>query len=308
MGFENNEFTYIYNLERTTTINFTISKEPVGIGSINECRYIYVDSEGKYVGKIPRKYDLNVEDLKNDIESSVMSMQLAIIFNKAIGRKMIEGTKLVIFEILKKSECLLNIKTLLAQRYLEGDFVKYNNNFGWTNLTGKPEFNNIAQAFSHFTFEYTKGTLIMVDIQGVVDKKNILKITDPAIHSELYRKKFGITNFGQFGIVKFFRTHKCNDLCRKLGLIDPKSPDVIEYVKKSPGDTALVKKIQYLYEKEIIAFIKDFNKTELQIEEIIVPKLQTSTFIIGDPKQSMSNVYAIPAESNGHSTYMGEPS
>ena len=203
---------------------------------------------------------------------------------------------------------MLNIKALLAQRYLEGDFFKYNNNFGWVNPKKESQFNNLAQAFSHFTFEYTKGTLIMVDIQGVINEKNILKITDPAIHSELYRRKFGITNFGQFGIVKFFRTHQCNDFCHQLGLLNPKNPDVIEYVKKLPGDTALIRKLQNLYEKEIIAFKKDFNKTESEINKIIVAKPLMSTFIIADPKQSIKNdEYKTPDENIGFSTYMPTP-
>ena len=60
--------------------------------------------------------------------------------------------------------------------------------------------------------------MIIVDIQGVL-KDKVLTITDPAIHSDQFPDKFGITNNRLLGMTKFFRTHKCNKYCKKLYLI-----------------------------------------------------------------------------------------
>lgn len=43
---------------------------------------------------------------------------------------------------------------------------------------------DVPDAFSHWTFSYTKGESLVVDLQGVFDdKRQAFKFTDPAIHS-----------------------------------------------------------------------------------------------------------------------------
>ncbi len=79
----------------------------------------------------------------------------------------------------------------------------------------------VAQAFSHFSWQITKGYLMIVDLQGV---DNIL--TDPQIHC-LDTKKFGKGNLGYVGIMKFFMSHICNSYCKHLGLIHPRKKVVI---------------------------------------------------------------------------------
>lgn len=51
----------------------------------------------------------------------------------------------------------------------------------------------------------------MVDIQG-----SDYIYTDPQLHS--VDKSYGRADRGEVGIEKFFATHKCNDVCRHLGL------------------------------------------------------------------------------------------
>jgi len=87
-----------------------------------------------------------------------------------------------------------------------------------------------AQAFSHFTFDNSKGALIVVDLQGVFcDKERTFRLTDPAIHrrrkSTRERMQFGRTDKGKKGIVAFFESHRCSDACHVLGLspVDPES-------------------------------------------------------------------------------------
>ncbi|KAF0513376.1 kinase-like protein [Gigaspora margarita] len=76
------------------------------------------------------------------------------------------------------------------------------------------EFHSILEAFAHFTYQYTKGYLVIYDLQGF-DLDNEFLLTDPAIYCvDLLR--FGTTNLGKSGIQKcFLAKHKCNDICKK---------------------------------------------------------------------------------------------
>ncbi|CAN0477608.1 unnamed protein product, partial [Hapterophycus canaliculatus] len=85
-----------------------------------------------------------------------------------------------------------------------------------------------VQAFSHFSYRYTRRRLLVCDLQGVQstsavgqDHQGVFELTDPVIH---YRSAsgraqvYGRTDFGKRGIHRFFETHYCNDVCRLLGL------------------------------------------------------------------------------------------
>jgi len=72
--------------------------------------------------------------------------------------------------------------------------------------------NKIAQAFSHFTYVYSNGNLIIVDIQG--DSKYF---TDPAIHTREQKFPPEIDR-GLAGIAEFLFMHKCNSICKTLNL------------------------------------------------------------------------------------------
>jgi len=95
--------------------------------------------------------------------------------------------------------------------FLEGRYLKYSNNNGYV----LPESPNTPQAFSHFTYEASHGHEIVVDVQGVNPT-----FTDPQIHAR-NRSLFSLGNQGEVGFVKFFDTHRCNEICRLLGLTMP---------------------------------------------------------------------------------------
>lgn len=76
---------------------------------------------------------------------------------------------------------------------------------------------DVPQAFSHWTYDYTKSHSLVCDVQGVLDKS--FQLTDPAIHSSAQR--FGPTDHGKNGQRLFFSTHECNPLCDVLNLKHP---------------------------------------------------------------------------------------
>ena len=73
------------------------------------------------------------------------------------------------------------------EKFLNGVYVKYNNNAGFVlpleKLSVTFEWNKQCQAFSHYTFSFSKGELIVMDLQGVNNELIIggFYLTDPAI-------------------------------------------------------------------------------------------------------------------------------
>eukprot|EP00929_Paragymnodinium_shiwhaense_P097102 TRINITY_DN58862_c0_g1_i1.p1 TRINITY_DN58862_c0_g1~~TRINITY_DN58862_c0_g1_i1.p1 ORF type:complete len:699 (+),score=125.04 TRINITY_DN58862_c0_g1_i1:77-2098(+) len=95
-----------------------------------------------------------------------------------------------------------------------GRFTKFNGNNGYVNPRDPPG-TELMQAFSHYSFIRSKGTCIVVDLQGVLDGTTFL-LTDPQVHSR--GKHFGRGDFGFEGFKLFFETHRCGRTCQALRL------------------------------------------------------------------------------------------
>ena len=136
---------------------------------------------------------------------------------------------------------------VLAEQRLEGHFMKWNNNAGKVHVStaaAKPSLgailegdsdeeeddddakgelvNDVPQCFSHFTYFQSNGRQLVCDLQGVWNVVDGFNLTDPVIHyhSERGRRHVnGSTDKGREGMEKFFETHQCGPLCRKLGLV-----------------------------------------------------------------------------------------
>ncbi len=99
--------------------------------------------------------------------------------------------------------------------FIDGAYVKYNSNAGWVNedVSYDHRFSQAAQAFSHFTFERSRGRFLVSDLQGVGHM-----LTDPAIHTrDPDRFRLSETNLGSDGFKFFFASHECNAVCQALG-------------------------------------------------------------------------------------------
>eukprot|EP00041_Stephanoeca_diplocostata_P026006 m.693396 g.693396 ORF g.693396 m.693396 type:complete len:711 (+) comp22872_c0_seq3:173-2305(+) len=173
-----------------------------------------------------------------DMETQTVAAKLALDFNNRLGRTTEASEiklKFLVAKVLKVSVGETSSETeryrhmAVERQFNEGaHMVKYTNNYNFVRHTDDPtvaKHRDLAVAYSHFTYDFTNGYLIVVDVQGVegVDGggKDILLLTDPAIHCARHHR-FGVTNLRQAGIDGFFKTHKCNKFCSALGLTTPK--------------------------------------------------------------------------------------
>ena len=152
---------------------------------------------------------------------------------------------------------------MLVEEEIEGHFMKWNNNNGavkpWSAFKNKEsaggalgigtmvlqeegkedekdenlaliQTEDVAQAFSHFTYEHSKGKKLVCDLQGIWNPDDGVVLTDPVVHhvtSRGKKHKNGETDKGLKGAKIFFGTHECNALCMKLGLKPRSSDDLI---------------------------------------------------------------------------------
>lgn len=94
--------------------------------------------------------------------------------------------------------------------YLTGDYVKHSDNAGHTETD-----DDVAAAFSYFTYIQSSKLMVVCDIQGVGTF-----YTDPQIHT-FDGEGFGAGNLGPEGLHRFLRSHRHNLLCERLGLPNP---------------------------------------------------------------------------------------
>lgn len=225
LSFEARKFKYDIVLSKSAIFDCKIGASQLGTGVFAECHPLNVDKDSNYVAKLPKTLVKDVEELKPDVKGTLFAKYFADKFNfylkkieKKSDSKIINVISLVIIENLGEV-AVKRAKVFLAQRLLDGEYMKFNNNYGWVN-SSPTRANLLAQAFSHFTYEYSVGTMIVVDIQGIADENGNLCLTDPAIHSAMFKGDFGETNHGKLGIMRFFKTHHCNDYCKCLCLTD----------------------------------------------------------------------------------------
>ncbi|XP_010014516.1 PREDICTED: transient receptor potential cation channel subfamily M member 6, partial [Nestor notabilis] len=117
---------------------------------------------------------------------------------------------------------------LTIEKYMTGEFRKYNNNNG-DEITPSSLLEELLLAFSHWTYVYTRGELLVLDLQGVGEN-----LTDPSVIKPEDKKSgkmvFGPANLGEGAIRNFITKHRCNSCCRRLKLPDLRSDYTLERV------------------------------------------------------------------------------
>uniref|UniRef100_A0A8C4GHE9 non-specific serine/threonine protein kinase n=1 Tax=Dicentrarchus labrax TaxID=13489 RepID=A0A8C4GHE9_DICLA len=109
-----------------------------------------------------------------------------------------------------------NGQYLTIERNMCGDFRKYNNNTG-EEIPPCCSLEEMLLAFSHWTYEYSRRELLVLDIQGVGEA-----LTDPTVIMADDQSRgemlFGPDNLGDVAIKGFLQKHSCGACCRRLGL------------------------------------------------------------------------------------------
>jgi Alpha-kinase family/von Willebrand factor type A domain len=171
-------------------------------------------STNRYVVKSFKRGGKRLAHLAEDMRCQALCKAFALDFNALLGEE--HSIDFIVTTCLKeKSGTDSGDECLSLEPFIEGTYVKYNNNCGFVNKDNFGDrFNQAGQAFSHFTFERSQGRFLVCDIQGV---ENIM--TDPVIHTlDPERFKLADANLGKEGFKFFFATHTCNSICAKLGL------------------------------------------------------------------------------------------
>ncbi|PMD45588.1 hypothetical protein L207DRAFT_508431 [Hyaloscypha variabilis F] len=188
---------------------------PFAQGALRLAYYAHTAaSENRYVVKSFKKGGKRLAHLAEDMRCQALCKAFALDFNGLLGEE--HSIDFIVTTCLKgKSGTDSGDECLSLEPFIEGTYTKYNNNCGFVNKdTPKSRFSQAAQAFSHFTFERSRGRFLVSDLQGV---GHIL--TDPVIHTlDPERFKLADANLGKEGFKFFFATHVCNDICAKLGL------------------------------------------------------------------------------------------
>jgi len=230
-----------------------VEDKPFGEGA-ERLAYIFyeTDKHGKRVGKqmvAKESNRIDSEERKIKFHEDFCRVQrkareLAQLYNKAIEK----AQKLKPVESLTKVpeifflNCTVyqfeasdgTICGLLVEQYLKGRFTKYNGNNGFV-FKGKSgstidleigtvHLTDFLQAFSHWVYCESDQSLLICDLQGVLNEEGRhprFELTDPCICSRKQGKgthRFGKTDLRSQGFRNFRRTHKCNLVCEGLGL------------------------------------------------------------------------------------------
>ncbi|XP_040198533.1 transient receptor potential cation channel subfamily M member 7-like isoform X2 [Rana temporaria] len=108
---------------------------------------------------------------------------------------------------------------------MAGRFRKYNNNTGNETVPSN-KLEKTMLAFSHWTYEYTRGEFLVLDLQGVGEN-----LTDPSVIKAGERRSndmvFGPANLGDDAIKYFCANHQCNSCCKHLKLPEIKRNDYV---------------------------------------------------------------------------------
>ncbi|KAK1831889.1 hypothetical protein QBC39DRAFT_330439 [Podospora conica] len=202
---------------KISTTELTIHKrsKPFAQGAIRLASYAQTPvSTNHLVVKTYKRDGKRLADLAEDMRCQALCKAFALEFNSMLDER--HSVDFVVVTCLEpKSSADFNGECMSLEPLLQGDYVKYNSNCGYVNNEQPDDpFHHAAQAFSHFSFERSRGAFLVADLQGV---NHVL--TDPAIHArDPNRFRLSDGNLGEDGFKFFFATHECNPVCRALGL------------------------------------------------------------------------------------------
>lgn len=200
-----------------TQLTIHARSRPFAEGSIRAASYARTAaSTSKFVVKSFKHDGKMLAHLAEDMRIQALCKAFALEFNGLL--KIEPPIDFVVTTCLQsKAEVGSEAGCLSLEPFIDGEYIKYNNNsmFVKEDPPDEPDsFNQIAQAFSHFTFERSWGHFLVNDLQGVGHL-----LTDPSIQTRDHERfKLADTNLYEDGFKFFFVAHECNSFCHKLKL------------------------------------------------------------------------------------------
>lgn len=170
-----------------------------------------------------KDYNKGVRMGSEDVEAQEVAARYARAFNKAkLCNKDVHFRTGELFKSPKavyneKGTCIIaRGETLLVEAEVHGEWEKFNSNSGWSS-----DANSLPGFFSHWTFVHSKGRHLVCDLQGHRGRPggptwhkgtDYYLFTDPVVIS--LERKFGNTDLGLAGMIRWMSSHNCNALCR----------------------------------------------------------------------------------------------
>ena len=182
---------------------------------------------------LPRGKEMDWQDAMATARQYCLAKEFASRFEKSVKEKQPESSlkmKYVTSDVLELSSGeYLSTEECLGRDFNEsdGDFVKWNNNADWF-LDEEGEVDPYPQALSHFSFTESKHVYLLTDVQGWRPKTCQYILTDPALHTNDRQPGLkripGNSDHGYKGMQNFFAAHRCNAICKLLGLDKDHTP------------------------------------------------------------------------------------
>lgn len=202
-------------------VELYVAENPFAQGALRYAQACYLNSDPsnkdqtKFVKSVIKRSKFaderynTLKYMKESIESHVVSDYLASEFNKiSPSKKRIRFVGINIIKIEETGE-LYSI-----EEYFDGSFEKWSNNAGFIN---EDVYSATLDAFAHWSFQATKEYLVVTDLQGSHTGREYV-LTDPAVTCPQDFDRFSLTNLAKGGLKEFFKSHRCNHICKKLGL------------------------------------------------------------------------------------------
>ncbi|KZV94395.1 kinase-like protein [Exidia glandulosa HHB12029] len=242
-GSENRQIT---QLPDETGIAVSIDKEPSCRGASKEVYKLYRGQSGEVwaakrffaIGPANAFGIVNAtsseDELRTEMMRQVIVQDLLLDFLAAAGSAVklpIPEIRVAVPTVMRVESAAMGGSVYLVDRWLAGDFTKFSTNVeaGDSGLNDNISFHSLCDALPHWTMD--SAGLVVVDIQGIFTlelgrqgmQKKVLTLFDLMIHSE--EEAYGLGDEGQKGIDRFKSQHRCNRVCRLLGLDDGSSVD-----------------------------------------------------------------------------------
>jgi hypothetical protein len=148
-----------------TETRVKISQHPFSHGAMR-CTHGFLDENLPGCRMVAKRYFAitpKEADLQRDIEAQAVSKILSHEFSSFPGLpRAVDFISTCYYELMDFSDPVQRL--VAVEPLITGDYKKYNSNSAWV---GVEEFGEVAQAFSHFTYDYTGGNIMVVDLQGV---------------------------------------------------------------------------------------------------------------------------------------------